>query len=118
MRLFVAPLPYDLFTHSLHLLYKFLRNLVFVNTVTHALVHDLSWKSSVAALGLCTGFIAAILGSIVTVISWFRDPVWHHVALHQAGTTLFVLTLPLLLLGAHCLDLIDKDKAEKIRLKQ
>jgi len=118
MCLSVFVLPYDLFTHSLHLLYKFLSNLVFVNTVTHALVHDWSWKSAIAAFGLCAGFVAPILGSILTVISWFRDPVWHHVYLHQAGTTLFVLTLPLLLLGAHCLDLIDKDKEQKLRLKQ
>ena len=74
------------------------------------LVHDWSWKSGVAAFGLGAGFSALILGLIVTVISWFRDPVWHHVALHQAGTTLFVLTLPLLVIGAHCLDLLDAEK--------
>ena len=73
-----------------------------------------NWKNGAAAFGLAAGFIAPILGSIVTVISWFRDPVWHHVALHQAGTTLFVLTLPLLILGAHCLDLLDKDKKQAI----
>lgn len=69
-----------------------------------------NWKNAAAAFGLSAGFIAPIVGSIITVISWFRDPVWHHVALHQAGTTLFVLTLPLLVLGAHCLDLLDNDK--------
>lgn len=69
-----------------------------------------NWKTCWAVFGLCAGFIAAILGSIVTVISWFEDPVWHAISLHQVGTTLFVLTLPLLILGAHCLDLIDKDK--------
>ena|SRR5690242_6388052 len=71
-----------------------------------------NWKNGTAAFGLSAGFIASIAGSIITVISWFRDPVWHHVALHQAGTTLFVLALPLLILGAHCLDLLDKDKKQ------
>lgn len=80
--------------------------------ITHTLVHDLNWKSSVAVFGLGSGFIALILGLILTVISWFRDPVWHHVALHQAGTTLFVLTLPLLVIGAHCLDLLDAEKKQ------
>ena len=62
------------------------------------------------AFGLCAGFSAAILGSILTVISWFKDPAWHGVPLHEVGTILFVLTLPLLILGAHCLDLIDNQK--------
>ena len=82
--------------------------------VTHTLVHDCSWKTSAAVFGLCAGFIAPIVGLVVTVISWFRDPVWHHVYLHQAGTTLFVVALPLLLLGAHCLDLLDKDKNQAV----
>lgn len=91
---------------------------------THTLPTDLSlqaaikelfhgtwnWKNSAAAFGLCAGFIAPIVGSIVTVISWFKDPLWHRVYLHQAGTTLFVVTLPLLILGAHCLDLIDNER--------
>ena len=69
-----------------------------------------SWKSWGAVAGLCAGFSAPVVGSIVTVVSWFRDPVWHGLALHQAGTSLFVLTLPLLVFGAHCLDLLDQDK--------
>lgn len=68
------------------------------------------WRSRGAVFGLCGGFSAPIIGGIVTVISWFSDPAWHGIALHQAGTTLFVLTLPLLILGAHCLDLLDRDK--------
>lgn len=69
-----------------------------------------NWKSGAAAFGLGAGFIAPVCASIATVVSWFTDPVWHHVSLHQAGTTLFFVTLPLLILGAHCLDLIDRDK--------
>jgi hypothetical protein len=63
-------------------------------------------------VGLGSGFSAPIIGSIVTVISWFSDPVWHGVALHQAATFLFFSALPLLILGAHCLDLLDKDKKQ------
>lgn len=68
------------------------------------------WKSRGAVLGLFGGFTAPVIGSIVTAISWFSDPAWHSISLHQAGTSLFVVTLPLLILGAHCLDLLDKDK--------
>ena len=71
-----------------------------------------SWnrRSSGVAIGLCGGFVALIAGSILTLISWFIDPKWHGVFLHQTSTFLFVLALPLLIIGAHCLDLIDKDK--------
>jgi len=72
-----------------------------------------NWKNGAAAFGLAAGFIAPIVGSIVTVISWFRDPVWHGLALHQASTGLFVIVLPLLVFGAHCLDLLDKEKEVK-----
>jgi hypothetical protein len=100
--------------------------LIFVNMVTtHTLPQDFAtpysplrevihgdwnWKNFAAVFGLCAGFIAPILGSIVTAVSWFKDPSWHGVSLHQVSTTLFVSTLPLLILGAHCLDLLDKEK--------
>ena len=68
------------------------------------------WTSYGAAFGLFAGLAAPIAGSIITVISWFSDPAWHGLSLHIAGTSLFVITFPLLLLGAHCLDLLDKKK--------
>lgn len=70
----------------------------------------LNWKSYGAVVGLCGGLSAPIVGSFVTVISWLIDPVWHGVSLHAAGTSLFVLTVPLLVFGAHCLDLLDKEE--------
>ena len=72
-----------------------------------------SWKSRCAVIGLCAGFGAPIIGSLVTVVSWFRDPAWHGFALHQAGTSLFIVALPLLVFGAHCLDLLDRDQERR-----
>lgn len=69
-----------------------------------------NWKSRGAVIGLCSGLLAPILALILTVISWFSDPAWHGFFLHTAATTLFVVALPLLIFGAHCLDLLDKDK--------
>ena len=71
------------------------------------------WKSRGAVMGLSAGFSAPVAGAILTVVTWFRDPVWHGLALHHAATTFFVLTLPLLVLGAHCLDLLDNEEEEK-----
>ena len=67
-----------------------------------------TWRTRGVVIGLSGGLIAPLLGSALTIITWFRDPAWHGLPLHTAATTLFVVTLPLLLLGAHCLDLLDK----------
>jgi len=68
------------------------------------------WKIIGSLFGVFGGLMAPILGSVLTVVSWFADPSWHGLSLHIAGTTLFVLTFPLLVLGAHCLDLLEKEK--------
>ena len=69
-----------------------------------------SRRSCGVAFGLCGGFIALIFGVLVTAVSWFVDPKWHGVFLHQMSTVLFILAMPLFILGAHCLDLIDNEK--------
>ena len=69
-----------------------------------------TWKSRGAVLGLLGGLAAPIVGSVLTAVSWFADPAWHGFSLHVAATILFVTTFPLLLFGAHCLDLLDKEK--------
>ena len=68
-----------------------------------------NWKSRGAVAGLSGGLIAPVFAGLLTAISWFIDPVWHGFALHTAGTSLFVVAIPLLVLGAHCLDLLDKE---------
>jgi hypothetical protein len=94
---------------SLHLLYIEGRNLSLLVTTYKLPERRSRWETRGAAIGLFGGLMAPILGSVLTVISWFTDPAWHGFSLHIAGTSLFVITFPLLLLGAHCLDLLDKD---------
>lgn len=75
------------------------------------LLHGRSnWKSRGAVIGICGGLIAPIFAAVLTLISWFTDPVWHGFSVHVAATALFVVAFPLLIFGAHCLDLLDKDK--------
>jgi hypothetical protein len=78
-------------------------------------VHGWTWQSAGAACGLWGGIISPIGGSILTAISWFTGPVWHGLAVQRDGTVLLFLTIPLLIFGAHCLDLVDKqsEKAKK-----
>ena len=74
-------------------------------------VNPSPWKVLGTVFGLGGGLMAPIIGCVLTIVSWVADPSWHGLSLHVAATSLFVLTFPLLLLGAHCLDLLEKEKA-------
>jgi hypothetical protein len=71
-------------------------------------VHGWTWRSGGAICGLCFGIISPLVGSILTAIAWFTGPEWHGFAIQHYGTILLFLTIPLLIFGAHCLDLMDK----------
>lgn len=72
-------------------------------------LHGWNWRSSGAACGLCFGLISPLAGSVLTAIVWFTGSHWHGFFLQRCGTVLLFLTIPLLIFGAHCLDLMDKE---------
>ena len=80
-------------------------------------VHGWNWRSGGAACGLCLGIICPLMGSILTAIAWFTGSEWHGLPLHRDGTVLLFLTIPFLVFGGHCLDLMDKqaEKSKKTR---
>jgi hypothetical protein len=71
-------------------------------------VHGWTWRASGAVFGLSCGIISPLIGSILTAIAWFTGPEWHGFSIQRYGTVLLFLTIPLLIFGAHCLDLMDK----------
>jgi hypothetical protein len=71
-------------------------------------VHGWNRSSGGAVCGLCFGLISPIIGSIFTVLAWFTGPHWHGLSIQRYGGLLLFLTIPLLLLGGHCLDLMDE----------
>ncbi len=75
-------------------------------------VHGSTWTNWGAVCGLCFGILSPIIGSLLTVIAWFTGSEWHGLHLHRTGTVLFVLTIPFLIFGAHCLDLMDRQDRE------
>jgi hypothetical protein len=78
--------------------------------------HGWNWMSAGAAFGLCFGILSPLVGSVLTAITWFTGPYWHGFLIQRDGTVLLFLTIPLLIFGGHCLDLLDaKDKAVKRR---
>jgi hypothetical protein len=70
--------------------------------------HGWTWKSTGACIGLRGGLIAPLVGLALTTLAWFVGD-WHGFHFGRSGTILFLLTIPLLILGAHCLDLLDKE---------
>ena len=66
-----------------------------------------AWQSVGAVVGLAGGVVAPALGALLTVVGWFigaqRSPFY----LNRLSIILFASTIPLLALGAHCLDLLE-----------
>ena len=70
-------------------------------------------RSLGAIIGMAGGIIVAFLGSLLTFGSWFmRGEIGRFE--HVAGTVLLLLTIPLLVLGAHCLDLVERRKQGEV----
>jgi hypothetical protein len=90
------------------------KNLTQRGLIEQLRVHGWTWKSGGAVFGLGFGIICPLVGSIFTAIAWLTGPEWHGLHLQRDGTVLLFLTIPLLIFGAHCLDLMDQ-QAEKPR---
>jgi CHASE2 domain-containing sensor protein len=69
-----------------------------------------TWRWIGTACGLGGGIACVLLGSLLTAVTWFTGATSYGPFLHKLGTTLLVLTIPLLLFGGHCLDLIEQEK--------
>ena len=70
-----------------------------------------TWKGVGALVGLGGGLVSLLVGSVFTVVGWLTGPIWHGLV-QRISTGLFLVTLPLLFFGAHCLDLIDQEESE------
>ncbi len=66
------------------------------------------WQASGAVFGLAGGIIAAVLGTLLSAGAWALGDASNGLSLHGAGNILLLSTIPLLVVGAHCLDLLEK----------
>jgi len=66
--------------------------------------------SAGAVLGLAGGIVSGCVGAVLSLSAWFEGTAGISAYLQTAGTVLFVLMIPLLVFGAHCLDMIEKRK--------
>ena len=77
--------------------------------------HGWTLKTGSAAFGFCGGVVAGGLGCILTALAWFTGAVWHGHPVQRLGTILLFMTIPLFVLGAHCLDLLETEHEGKQR---
>jgi amino acid transporter len=68
------------------------------------------WRSVGAIIGLSGGVVSALIGSVLTAFSWFTGAAGVGAYVQTTGTVLLVLMIPMLIFGAHCLDLTEKRK--------
>ncbi len=72
-------------------------------------VHGWTWQAVGAVFGLTGGVVAVFFGAITMAIAWVTGSVeGYGLFLYRFSTVLLILTIPLLALGAHCLDLQDR----------
>ena len=73
--------------------------------------HMLAKINSLGAItGLFGGAAASLFGSILTGASWFVANVSTRQLLSVTGSVLLFMTIPLVVIGACCLDWMEKDK--------
>jgi hypothetical protein len=70
-----------------------------------------SWQSVGSILGLVGGVLSPVLGTLLIAIGWLIDSPEFSV-LHLLSMGLFAVTIPLLVGGAHCLDLLERRASE------
>ncbi|HKQ52403.1 MAG TPA: hypothetical protein VJT74_08550 [Pyrinomonadaceae bacterium] len=72
-----------------------------------------AWQSVCAVLGLAGGVIAPVCGAAADVVTWFVHSQSVNSRLQVASIVLCALTLPLLMLGALCLDSLESARPFK-----
>jgi hypothetical protein len=70
-----------------------------------------AWQSVCAVLGLAGGVISPFLGGASDIISWFVSSTTVNSYLHVLSIVFCALTIPLLVLGACCLDVLEAKTA-------
>ena len=73
-----------------------------------------AWQAAAAVFGLAGGIVAAISGTLLSAGAWLLGDETGGVSLHGAGSFLLLSTIPLLLAGGTCLDLLEQ-RVEKSR---
>ncbi|MBC7930801.1 MAG: hypothetical protein H7Z38_09600 [Rubrivivax sp.] len=77
-----------------------------------------TWQGTGAACGLLGGILAALTGSLMLAAAWLTGHQDGGLSLYGIGSGLLLSMIPLLILGAHCLDLSDRRETRPQRHNQ
>jgi len=69
------------------------------------------WQSTAAWMGLAGGALSPFLGTLSIAVTWFIHSQRATSVLNVLSIVPFTLTLPLLVFGGHCLDLLGAKTA-------
>jgi hypothetical protein len=67
-----------------------------------------TWQSIGAVSGLVGGTLSPVLGTLLIFATWLVHSAGIGSSLNALSIVSFVLTIPLLVFGAHCLDLLER----------
>ncbi len=67
-----------------------------------------NWEATGAFFCFTSGIGAALFGSILTAATWITGAQLHP-WLHGLGTTLLIVTIPLLIFSGYCLDWMERN---------
>ena|SRR5512132_1857707 len=70
-----------------------------------------TWEATGAVCCFVGGFGAALLGSVLTAMTWILGAQLHP-WLRGWGTALLIVTIPLLILAGYCMDWLERDRSE------
>jgi hypothetical protein len=70
-----------------------------------------AWQSIGAVFGLVGGILSPVLGTLLIAVMWIIGSSEEVSVLNVLSIVSFVLTIPLLAAGAHCMDLLERKTA-------
>ena len=70
------------------------------------------WEAVGAGLTLGGGFLCPVAGGVLDLMVSYSRLGYERATLNKVSTFLYILTVPLLLLGSHFLDLMEKKASE------
>jgi hypothetical protein len=71
-------------------------------------INPWAWQSIGAVTGLIGCVVSPVVGTLLIAVTSFVHSEWIVSSLNGLSIVCFVLTIPLLAFGAHCLDLLER----------
>lgn len=77
-----------------------------------------TWQAVGAGVGVVGAGVAPCVGALLSAVAWARGSQADGLSLDGAGSVLLLSAIPLLLLGGHCLDLLETSVSTSRRVRR